>query len=418
MARKILIVGAGQSGLQLSLGLLQHGYDVTVMSARTGEEIRNGRVMSTQGMFDTALQHERDLGLNYWEDDAPAFEGIAFTLAGPDGGRALEWTGRFDAYGQSVDQRVKMSGWLEDFENRGGKVVIHGVTVSDLDRLTPRYDLTIVAAGRGELVNLFRRNASLSPYTAPQRALAVVYVHGVLPRPENTDLNAVSFDLMPGVGELFIIPAFTTGGPCTIIFFEGIPGGPLDCWSGIRAPEEQLKLTLELIKKFVPWEYERTCNAELTDWGGTLSGRFTPVVRHPVGRTPSDGVALGIADVVVANDPITAQGSNNASKCAATYLKAILDHGDQPFDEQFMQAAFDSFWESAQYSTIWTNAMLQPPPPHVVELLGAAGQYPEVANRLTNGFNNPRDFFEWFMDPDQAAAYLAEVRARTAAYRS
>src|SRR6266536_1851162 len=63
MARKILIVGAGQSGLQLSLGLLQHGYDVTVMSARTGEEIRNGRVMSTQGMFDTALQHERALAL-------------------------------------------------------------------------------------------------------------------------------------------------------------------------------------------------------------------------------------------------------------------------------------------------------------------------------------------------------------------
>jgi 2-polyprenyl-6-methoxyphenol hydroxylase-like FAD-dependent oxidoreductase len=45
--RKVLIVGAGQSGLQLALSLQSHNYDVTVMSARTPEEIRSGRVMST-----------------------------------------------------------------------------------------------------------------------------------------------------------------------------------------------------------------------------------------------------------------------------------------------------------------------------------------------------------------------------------
>ena len=82
MARKILIVGAGQSGLQLAHGLLQHGYQVTLMSARTADEIRDGRVMSTQAMFDAALQHERDLGLSFWEE-APHFDGIGFSLA-PD----------------------------------------------------------------------------------------------------------------------------------------------------------------------------------------------------------------------------------------------------------------------------------------------------------------------------------------------
>ncbi len=83
MTRKILIVGAGQSGLQLAHGLLQNGYDVTLMSARTAREIRAGRVMSTQAMFDAALQHERDLGLSFWEDEAPHFDGIGFSLAGP-----------------------------------------------------------------------------------------------------------------------------------------------------------------------------------------------------------------------------------------------------------------------------------------------------------------------------------------------
>jgi hypothetical protein len=393
------------------LGLLQNDYDVTVMSARTAEEIRNGRVMSTQGMFDPALQHERDLGLNFWEEETPPFHGIAFSLAAPDGSRAMDFSARFDAYGQSVDQRVKMSGWLEEFENQGGKLVIHGVTVSDLDRLVHLHELTIVAAGKGELVNMFGRDASRSPYTAPQRALAVVYVNGLKPRPSGADYRTVNFNMLPGLGELFVIPSFTTSGPCDILFFEGIPEGPLDCWSAVRTPEEQLRLTLELMEKFVPWDYERARDVELTDWGGTLSGRYAPVVRYPVGRLPSGGTALGMADVVVANDPITATGSNNASFCAAIYLDAIVTHGDRPFDEDFMQRTFDAFWDYAQYPTIWTNAMLQPPPPHVVQLLGAASMNPKIAHRLANGFPNPRDFFDWFMDPDKAATYLAEMQA-------
>jgi Styrene monooxygenase A putative substrate binding domain len=409
MARKILIVGAGQSGLQLALGLQQHDYDVTVMSARTPEEIRNGRVMSTQAMFDAALQRERDLGLNFWEEDTPKIDGINVTVAGPDGGKAVNFAGRLDAYCQSVDQRVKMSGWLETFEGRGGKLIIHGVTVSDLDRLIPLYDLTIVSAGKGELVNLFARDAERSTYSEPQRALAVVYVHGLERRPEYPDLRPVNIDLIPGVGELFVMPSFTTTGPCDILFFEGIPGGDLDVFSGVRTGEEQLKRTLELMEKFLPWERERARNVELTDWGGYLSGRYAPIVRNPVGRMPAGGVALGMADVVVANDPITGQGSNNAAHCAAIYQQAILDHGDKPFDEDFMQQTFDAYWDYVQWVTIWTNAFLQPPPPHILEVLGAAGQNEKIANRFANGFNNPKDFFDWFMDPDKAAAYLAEV---------
>jgi hypothetical protein len=76
-----------------------------------------------------------------------------------------------------------------------------------------------------------------------------------------------------------------------------------------------------------------------------------------------------------------------------------------------MQETFDTFWEYAQAVTGWTNALLTPPPEHVLTLLGAATQDPRVAHRFVNGFDDPRDYFAWFMDPGKADAYLAQLAA-------
>ncbi|ASU79260.1 oxygenase [Actinopolyspora erythraea] len=407
--RKILIVGAGQAGLQIGLCLLEHGYDVTVMSARTPEEIRGGRVMSTQAMFHTALQHERDYKLNLWEGRAPRIQGLGVSIAAEDGARALDWVGMLDDYGQSVDQRMKMAGWLELFEDNGGKVIFHGVTTSDLDSLTRHYELVLVAAGKGELVQLFGRDPDRSPYNTPQRVLSVSYVHGAERRPEHPDMDAVRFNVVPGVGELFVIPGLTLSGPCEIPFFEGIPGGPLDCWSDRPAPDDHWRRMLELMRQYVPWEYERFKHAELTDSQATLSGGYAPVVRHPVGQLPSGGTVLGMADVVVANDPITGQGSNNASRCAASYLDSILERGDEPFDSDWMRRTFERYWSIAEPVTTWTNAMLQPPLPHMLDIFSRAADNASIRKRFVNGFDNPADFGNWFLDPELAEQYLREV---------
>lgn len=155
--RKILVVGAGQSGLQLALGLQTRGYEVTLMSNRTPDEIRTGRIMSTPRMFDSALRHERDLDINFWESQAPRVEGIGVSVTGPDGRREVDWVGRLHGYAQAIDQRVKMAGWLDTFSHRGGQLVIHGAAVSDLDYFSRVYDLVLVTAGKGELVGMFRR---------------------------------------------------------------------------------------------------------------------------------------------------------------------------------------------------------------------------------------------------------------------
>ncbi|MFD5894607.1 styrene monooxygenase/indole monooxygenase family protein [Streptomyces sp. NPDC060366] len=407
--RKILVVGAGQSGLQLALGLQSLGYEITLMSNRTADEIRCGRVMSTQCMFHTALQHERDLQLGFWESQAPRVEGLGVSVAAPDSSRPVDWVGMLDGIAQSVDQRVKMAGWMETFAQRGGQLVIHGAAVSDLDYFSRAYDLVLVSAGKGELVAMFARDASRSPYATPQRALSVAYVHGLGPRPEHPEFDAVRCNLVPGVGELFVMPTLTFTGRADILFWEGVPGGPLDVFEGIRDPADHLSLTLELMERYTPWEYARATKVELTDANATLAGRYTPTVRHPIGRLPGGGLVLGVADVVVANDPVTGQGSNSASKCAASYLESIVSHGDREFDEAWMQATFDRHWESARHATKWTNTMLAPPPEHVLNMFGAASRLQPVADRFANGFDDPSDFENFFYDARKTEAYLAAV---------
>jgi len=408
--RKIVIVGGGQAGLQLALGLVQNGYEVTVVSNRTPDDIRQGRVMSSQCMFDTALQHERDLGINFFESECPPVEGISFTVPAPDGGgKAIDFASRLDRYAQSVDQRVKMPRWMEELEKQGGTVAIEEAGVAELERYARENDLVVVAAGKSEIVRLFEHDASRSPYEQPMRALALTYVTGMTPRPE---YSAVAFNLIPTVGEYFVFPALTTSGECEIMVFEGIPGGPMDCWGDVTTPEEHLAKSTWILETFLPWEAERCRNVELTDPNGILVGRFPPTVRKPVGELPSGALVLGLADAIMLNDPITGQGSNNAAKAAASYLQSIIEHRERPYDRDFMEQSFERFWdECGQYVTGWTNALLAPPPPHVLELLGAGNQHQAIAHRFVNGFDDPRDYFDWFMAPDKAELYLAEVTA-------
>src|SRR5690606_28542816 len=77
--RSIAIIGGGHAGLQLGIGLLQHGYKVCVVTDRDADAIKNGRILSSQGMQKTGLDHERALGLNFWEEEAPKIEFFEFS---------------------------------------------------------------------------------------------------------------------------------------------------------------------------------------------------------------------------------------------------------------------------------------------------------------------------------------------------
>jgi flavin reductase (DIM6/NTAB) family NADH-FMN oxidoreductase RutF/2-polyprenyl-6-methoxyphenol hydroxylase-like FAD-dependent oxidoreductase len=402
---RIAIVGAGQSGLQLGLGLLGSGYEVTLYSDRSAEDIRHGHVMSSQCMFDSALETERDLGLNYWEEECPKVEGISFAVPDSVGGKSMDWAARLDNFAQSVDQRLKIPRWMAEFQKRGGVLRIKAADIDDLESCARSHDLVVVASGKGSIAQLFPRDTERSPFSEAQRSLALTYVRNMRPR---APYAAVCFNLIPNVGEYFVFPALTTSGACEIMVFEGIPRGPMDRWTDVKTPAEHLARSKHILETFLPWEAERCRHVELTDDKGILVGRFAPTVRKPVATLPSGRTVLGMADAIVLNDPLTGQGSNNAARCADIYLESIVECDSGSRDAEWMQHTFDRYWTGyAKWVVEWTNLLLKPPG-HVLKLLDCAGKISAVASAFVNGFDDPRTLFPWFMNAAEAEAFVRQ----------
>jgi flavin reductase (DIM6/NTAB) family NADH-FMN oxidoreductase RutF len=412
--RSVAIVGAGPSGTTLAVGLLQQGYDVTLVSARTAEEIRTGSVMSSQITFESALEVEASLGITDLLPAAPQINRLTYDTVRSDGS-AVGFATRFGAPAVSIDQRVKVPLLMEAVERLGGKVLVRSADVDDLEELARTHDLVVVSTGRGGLTDLFEVDPQRSTYSSPQRVAALTYLRGVAPDPDGPGLR---YHAVEGVGECFTCPGLTVDGPsdgsyddgsCDIFVVEGVPGGPVDCWDDVPTPQAHLDRLREVLATHFPAEHTRLGEqTRLVDDGAVLAGRITPVVRRPVGRLPSGAEVLGMADVVVLNDPLTSQGSNNAIKSASFYLEAILGHGGT-FDAAWMERTFENFWRGwARWATAWTTSWLRPPAPHQRDVVEAASRHPQIAARIAAGFDDARLFDPWWFSADAASAFVAE----------
>ena len=382
------------------------------MQNRTAEDIRSGKVMSSQCMFDAALQNERDIGLDFWAKECPTVDSINFVVPAPDGSgnKAIDWNGKLDRPAQSVDQRTKYPAWMAGVRaprrharDQGGD------GIADLEGYAAASDLTIVAAGKGDISRLFERDAEKSPFDKPQRALALTYVHGMTPRPDH---SAVNFNLIPTVGEYFVFPALTNSGACDIMVFEGIPGGPMDCWKDVDQPAAASR-AIEMDPRHLP----------------ALGGRALPQrradrrQRHPRRRLRADraqadrpaavrqaGAGTGGRGLFsTTRSPGRARTTPPRPRRSTWTRSSRMATGRST--QAFMQATFDRYWAYAQYVTGWTNALLQPPPPHVLKIMGSAQAYPVLARRIANGFDNPLDLFPWFAVPEEADRYLQQLAA-------
>lgn len=416
--RKILIVGAGQSGLQLAHGLLSHDYDVTLITGQSSTEIRTGRPSITQLTYPTVLGYERELNLDFWGADPPQIEKVK--LHGYPPGLTtpmVEAVGSFGdgLYGVSVDRRIKMADWLEYFEDRGGKVVINGVTVGDLDYFTRMFDLVIVAVGHGELGAMF--DTDPDRFGEPRRRLlAQAHVYDAEPDPAEGD--AIAWGGITGdAGSVNLLPTLTAQGPCHSVFIVEREGGVIGNWPDKLSSEEQWQHMLAVIKDYAPEYYERLHSASLVDGRSATRETMDLQVRKAVGTLPSGGKVLGIADVVISSDPFANQGWNHSGRCAHSYLDSILQRGDQPFDTPYLEGMFERYWqEYGRAAEIWADTCAsiwdRELPPHFVEIFSAAAIYPEVADRWIKGWDYPPDYENWVYDPELTRQYLAEVAAR------
>ncbi len=404
-ARTVAVVGAGPAGTTLALGLLQHGYDVTLVSDRTAEEIRTGSVMSSQITFESALEVETSLGITDLLPKAPPIEQMSYDTTRADGSRASFRT-PFQSPARSIDQRLKLPLLMEAIERLGGKIVVRSADVDDVEDLARSHDLVVVSTGRGGLTSLFDVDPARSPYSSPQRVASLTYLRGMASDPLGP---ALRYHSVEGVGECFTCPGLTVDGPCDIFVVEGVPGGPLDCWDDVTTSADHMSRLREVLAEHFPDEAARTGDGwSLVDEKSVLRGRISPVVRRPVGLLPSGAPVLGMADVVVLNDPLTSQGSNNAIKSASFYLDAITGH-DGAFDAAWMRRTFDNFWRGwAQWATAWTNAWLQPANEHQRDVVDAATRHPGVAWQMAAGFDDARLFSPWWFSPAAAEAFIAE----------
>ncbi|ASU85384.1 hypothetical protein CDO52_23600 [Nocardiopsis gilva YIM 90087] len=426
--RRILIVGAGQSGLHLAHTLLDHGYETTVVTAQSSTEIRNSRPSATQLTMPRVLEMERAARLDRWQEQAPRYTGARVSLR-PQDQPPIDFGGTFTSgYGVSVDRRMKMADWLEHFEDRGGKVIIHGVTVTDLDYFTRMFDLIIVAVGAGELGALF----DADPHRvggAYEGVLTQAILTGVAP-PEGAQTQDVGEAIslgprdsadgrqLPG-GDLLIVPMLCADGPATSVFVKGRPGSALDCSPDLRnraTEQDILDVLMRRLRDHVPDVAARCEGAALVDDRSANLDRIVPSVRRPVGILPSGGRVLGMADVVLTSDPTSGQGWNNSTLCADVYLNAIKYRGEAPFTEEWMERTFDAFWEdhgrhAAVFSEMVTGFWEGSAPEHFPELMEAVVAYPEVRDRWISGFDRPEDYEKWMFDPEKARAYISQFSA-------
>src|ERR1044071_1661030 len=127
------IVGSGIAGLHLGLFLQKHGVDATLYSDRSPDQIRAGRLPNLVARFEPTRERERALGVNHWDFPDFGVFGVHMYIGNQP---PIRWTGRLQQPASGVDMRIYQSTLLEDFVQRGGKLVVGAVQTSNLVRLS------------------------------------------------------------------------------------------------------------------------------------------------------------------------------------------------------------------------------------------------------------------------------------------
>jgi hypothetical protein len=200
---------------------------------------------------------------------------------------------------------------------------------------------------------------------------------------------------------------------------EAKAGGPFDVYRDATTGEEVLRRSKELVREYMPWDYEFLKDAELADDNAWLAGEFTPEVRQVAGTLPSGRQVMAIGDTAHSLDPIGGQGANNGNKMVRIVVEEIVARGEGPFDADWMRTTFDRFWERHHWIEKFNDTLLEPLTPAgrtlLVSQYGSDGKpgndspQQRIADLFIENFNDPALITEAFHDKEKAREIVREA---------
>ncbi|HJE90015.1 MAG TPA: NAD(P)-binding protein [Dietzia timorensis] len=386
--RSIAIVGAGIVGASAALALKRAGFDVTLYSERTREELRDAvPATGTAILFGDSRSHDARIEGDRYGADA-AFATSAVTV---NGGPTFD--APYDYEAQSVDVRLRADDRIGLFLDEGGSFAHRRVDDAELDRIAGENDVTFVATGKGGLAERFPVDAERSPYSEPQRYLLTVTVRPAdggdvrFPgRTENERSALLSIDAEEG--EVFVGPYLhKDAGPAWVLLgFARFGSESEKAYREARDSASALDIFRAQHHRLFPDVAPQIDALEVIDsdeysW---LKGAVTPTVRRPVARTDSGGLLVSLGDTAIAVDPIAGQGAQLGAIQVAALADALREQPGE-WDEELFTRLFDTHWERHGKPSVEATSLFLGDPKYaevVGSFFGRAAENPAAGTAL------------------------------------
>ena len=198
------------------------------------------------------------------------------------------------------------------------------------------------------------------------------------------------------------------------LLFEIVPGGDLEALARLRYEDNPAAFTatvLEKLERHHPHIYHRIDTAAFGPCAPNdilQSGGVTPIVRRSTLDLGDGKFAIAAGDVHCTVDPLLGQGANIASHAAIVLAEEIVE--DVALDARFCERVDRRRQERVLGASRWTNLMLQPPSPDLVELVVEMSRNQPLCDDFTNNFNYPERQWDRLASAPRIRAWIDEHR--------